>query len=705
VLSARIQLSRVYCNTLTDIAPELAAETVYTMISTIESTNMATLNKSDYEAAKARLREASEAYYLGTDLTMDDFTYDQLLHETELAELLNPTWAANDSVDAVASGASVGGDVVHTVPLLSLANSMNEAELKIWFDRMSADAGDEVDLAIEPKLDGLAIVARYVDGVLTQVVTRGDGLAGEDVTLRGANAKGLPSKLTKPLSLELRGEVYMSDADFEAANVLRTANSKSAFVNPRNGAAGALRNASDTYALPLSFACYDANGIDGTHLEVMATAKKLGATLASDVADIHGVFHTYDEIVAAISDLGARRASLGFAIDGAVVKANSPAVRERLGVSSRAPRWAIAFKYPPEERLTTLLEVQAQVGRTGVITPRARVTPVEVGGVTVEFATMHNWELATERGWKIGDTVSIRRAGEVVPELIAPLVNARKGTETDIVIPTVCPRCGSAIDKKQKRWRCVQGRACGLKETLSYAASRDALDIEGLGEKLVAQLVDAGLVSDIADVFSLTASQISGLDRMGEQSATNVIEEINKARTATRARLFTALGIRMTGRTIGRRLAKQFANLSELFNATITELQEVDGIGTEKALVIREELDDLAPLAAKLEAAGVTGNSADGTDGTTLAPTQSATLALAGKKVVVTGSMTGVFASKSRNEMHELIESYGGTASGSVSASTSLVVAGEKAGSKATKATELGIEVLNEAQFATLLGL
>lgn len=658
---------------------------------------MSTWTKEDYLSAKSQLREASENYYLGTDLTMDDATYDQLLRAIEAAELAHPDWVDGDSVVAVASGAAVSGDVVHTHPLLSLDNAMGDDELKTWFERAMADYGTAFEVAVEPKLDGLAIVARYENGHLAQVVTRGDGLAGEDVTLRGRTAKGLPQTLTEPLSIELRGEVYMSDADFAAANVLRTANAKPAFVNPRNGAAGALRNQSDSYALPLSFACYDANGLEGSHVEAMAHAARLGATLARDVASLTGTYTSYDDVVKVIADLGARRPSLGFAIDGAVVKANAPEVRAKLGVTSRAPKWAIAYKYPPEERLTTLVEVIAQVGRTGVITPRARVVPVEVGGVTVEFATMHNWELVQERDWRIGDTVTIRRAGEVIPELVAPLVSARKGTEAPVVAPTTCPRCGSAIDKSEKRWRCVKGRACGLVETLCYAVSRDALDIEGLGEKLVTQLVDAGLISDIADVFSLQASQLAELDRMGDQSAANVIEQIDKARSASRARLFTALGIRSTGRSLCRRLARRYMDLGELFGATVADLQEVDGIGTEKAVVIRAELDELSDLVTKLTSLGITGKSDD--------EEQAEVLALAGKKVVVTGSMVGVFADKSRNEMNELIESFGGKASSSVSAATDLVVAGEKAGSKATKAAELGVKVVTEAEFAELLGL
>lgn len=655
-----------------------------------------TLSTSEaYEQAKTQLRSASETYYLGTDLLMDDASYDALLREVEEAEASHPEWVGADSVVAVASGAAVGGDVTHSTPLLSLDNAMGDEELRAWFERTQAECRD-LEVVVEPKLDGLAVVARYDQGQLVQVVTRGDGFAGEDVTYRGQHAVGLPHTLSEKVAIELRGEVYMSDADFEAANALRVANGKEPFVNARNGAAGALRNQSDSYTLPLSFACYDAYGIAGSHSEVMDLVKKYGATLARDVAGINGVYRSLGDVQTVITELGARRVSLGFAIDGAVVKANPASQRQALGVTSRAPKWAIAFKYPPEERLSTLLEVIAQVGRTGVITPRARIVPVAVGGVVVEYATMHNWELVVERGWKIGDTVNVRRAGEVIPELVAPVVSQRSGDETDITIPQACPRCGSAIDKSEKRWRCVRGRSCGLVETLRYAVSRDALDIEGLGEKLVSSLVEAKMIGDLADIFDLRSDQLSGLERMGDTSAANVLEQIDRARGASLARVFTALGIRSTGRSLCRRLAVRFTSLDALASATVAELQEVDGIGSEKALIIRAELDELGDLIARLKARGL---------GSSTASATSTTKALDKMKVVVTGSMSGVFADRSRNEMNELIEAHGGVASSSVSAATSLVVVGDKAGSKVAKANSLGVRVISEAEFAALIGV
>jgi len=664
-----------------------------------------------YDSLKSRLREASAAYYNGTDLTMDDVTYDKFLRQVEAAEIEHPEWIEGDSIVAVASGADVAGDVKHSAPLLSLDNAMSADELKSWFERTRAaaySAGlEDSYFLVEPKLDGLAIVAHYKNGRLVQVVTRGDGVSGEDVTYRGQSAKGLPTTLAKKIDVEVRGEVYMTDADFEAANAQRASLGKTAFVNPRNAAAGALRNRSDDESYPLSFACYDAVGLSGDHGYVMGQLGDLGVVLAEDVTGMPSIAYLdYESIQGAIDELGRRRPTLGFGIDGAVVKANNPIVREALGNSSRAPKWAIAFKYPAEERFTILFEVIAQVGRTGVITPRARVAPVEVGGVTVEYATMHNWDLAAERDWRIGDTVSIRRAGDVVPELVAPIVSKRTGAETPVVAPIACPRCGGALDKSEKRWRCTRGRACGLAESIRYAASRDALDIEGLGEKVINQLVEKELVSDIADLFGLSPESLKTADRMGDVSVANIIGQINKARSASRARLFTALGVRGTGRSLCRRLAKHFDSLEAFATATISQLEAVDGIGSEKSVLIRSELDDLAEVIAKLLDFGITGIDAPiATDESVPANAAVSSDALAGKSVVVTGSMVGAFADKSRNDMNELIEANGGKASSSVSAKTGLLVVGEKAGSKLEKARELGIAVMTEAEFAALLGL
>lgn len=659
--------------------------------------------KPQYDQAVSDIATASKAYYTSDTILMDDATYDALLREVASVEAIHPDWVTTRTTTAVAAGALDHGDVTHSSAMLSLDNAMDDDELEAWFNRLSKLlAATRFDLVVEPKLDGLAISATYVDGKLVQVATRGDGKSGEDVTARASTARGLPAKLKKPVSIEIRGEIVMSDEDFYRANTVRVSRGKTPFVNPRNGAAGALRNQSDDVSLPLTFACYGAYGhtqVEGDYVDAMNFVRSLGVTTARQLALLdETAFDSLAAIKAAILKFAVRRDSLGFGIDGAVVKANTAANRDLAGNSSKAPRWAIAFKYPAQERLSTLLEVNWQVGRTGVITPRARIAPTEVGGVTVEFATMHNVDHIERNGWKIGDVVGIRRAGDVVPELLAPIVAQRPPTAWAIELPTVCPQCGGDIDKSQARWRCSRGRVCGAVEAIAYSVSRDALDIEGMGSKLVTQLVESGRVTDVADLFTLTASELAKMDRMGDTSAANIVAQIETAKTQPLARFITALGIQGTGRSLSRRIATAFPSLTELLNASVDQLQYVDKIGIEKSRLIMSELEDLSEVIAKLIDLGFDKGGASADTTITTSP-------LAGKTVVVTGSMTGVLAEKSRNEMNELIEAAGGKSSSSVSKNTSFVVAGESAGSKLDKANELGITVLSPDEFATLLGL
>jgi DNA ligase (NAD+) len=539
---------------------------------------------------------------------------------------------------------------------------------------------------------------------LVQVATRGDGKSGEDVTARAGTIKGLPAKLKQSVSIEIRGEVLMSDEDFESSNALRAKIGKSPFVNKRNGAAGALRNQGTEAAYPLTFASYGAYGlanVEGDYVDAMKFVRSLGVNTAREMVGLtEGAVDRLAHVRTYIRSFLERRDSYDFDIDGAVVKVNTSANRDLAGNSSKAPRWAIAFKYPAQERLATLINVNWQVGRTGVITPRAEITPTEVGGVTVTFATMHNVDHIKRNGWRIGDVIGIRRAGDVVPELLAPIVENRADTTTyDIELPDVCPRCGADIDKSQARWRCSRGRYCGAVEAISYAVSRDALDIEGMGPRLVTQLVESGRVTDVADLFTLTASELAKFDRMGETSAANIVIQIETAKTQPLARFITALGIQGTGRSLSRRIATAFPSLAELLNASADQLQYVDKIGIEKSSLIVSELADLADAIKKLIALGL--------PATVDAPTAQAIggKPLAGQTVVVTGSMTGLLAEKSRNEMNELIEAAGGKSSSSVSKNTSFVVAGESAGSKLEKANELGVTVLSPDDFVELLGL
>jgi DNA ligase (NAD+) len=672
---------------------------------------MSAATKSQYNQAVSDIAKASKAYYTSDTIVMDDATYDALLREVAAIESIHPEWITTNTTTAVAAGALDQGDVTHSSAMLSLDNAMDNDELEAWFNRLSKLlAATRFDLVVEPKLDGLAIAATYVDGVLVRVATRGDGKSGEDVTARASSAKGLPITLSQSVSIEIRGEIVMTDSDFEYSNTVRTSSGKTPFVNPRNGAAGALRNQSGGATLPLTFACYGAYGhssVEGDYVDAMNFVRSLGVTTARQLALLdETAFEGLAAIKAAILKFSVRRDSLGFGIDGAVVKVNTAANRDLAGNSSKAPRWAIAFKYPAQERLSTLINVNWQVGRTGVITPRAEITPTEVGGVTVTFATMHNVDHIERNGWRIGDVVGIRRAGDVVPELLAPIVENRADTATyEIELPVVCPQCGADIDKSQARWRCSRGRVCGAVSMIGYAASRDALDIEGMGSKLVTQLVESGRVTDVADLFTLTASELAKMDRMGETSAANIVAQIETAKTQPLARFITALGIQGTGRSLSRRIATAFPSLTDLLDIGMGALEQVDGIGAEKSQLIISELVDLTEVIEKLVKLGLPATSSTTAKTTSSSVDASTAQALAGKTVVVTGSMTGVLAEKSRNEMNELIEAAAGKSSSSVSKNTSFVVAGESAGSKLDKANELGITVLSPDEFAALLGL
>ncbi|GLY16743.1 DNA ligase 2 [Kineosporia sp. NBRC 101677] len=690
------------------------------------------LGRDEYLQAVETVRAAAGVYYATTEVAadapsgagvtvLDDATYDQLVRDIAATEAAHPQWQVENSPTQVVAGAA--GDVEHTVPMLSLDNVFSAADLLEWHAGLAKRLGHEPRYVVEPKLDGLALAARYENGSLVQIITRGDGLHGEDVTFAVAAIVGLPATLARPLTLEVRGEVMLTDTQFEAANELRLANGDKAFVNPRNGVAGALRGSRDrTYIIPMTFFAYQVLPLPDTYsgpkpdadIAYSAAIELLGElgvhTAATTRAGI-AVVDTLPQAQEYIDALLAARADLGFGIDGAVIKADAYADREAAGSSSRAPRWGTAYKYPSDSRLTTLEEVIWQVGRTGVITPRGRVAPVFVGGVTVSYATLHNPNDLARQGLMIGDTVMVLRAGEVIPRIEGFVAAARTGNETEIEVPQVCPNCGGEIDRSQERWRCKQGRICALPQAVRYAVARDCWDIESVGEKLVRQLVDTGLVTDVADLFTLTQEQLLELDRIGEASATKVLSEIEGAKAKPLARTLTALGVRGTGRSMSRRIARWFGTMEAIQAATAAEFEEVDGIGPEKAPVIVEELAELAPVVQKLREAGVnmTEPGLSGREAAARAAESSAEAAallpLTGENgkpmtVVVTGKMTGPLAELSRNEMNELIERAGGKSSGSVSKTTGLLVASESGSSKYTKAEALGITIETPDEFA-----
>ncbi|MFF8104006.1 NAD-dependent DNA ligase LigA [Streptomyces sp. NPDC016640] len=680
-----------------------------------------------YAQAVEEAVSAAAAYYTGGTSALDDDAYDRLVRGIADWEAAHPDRILPGSPTGKVAGGAVEGDVPHTVPMLSLDNVFSAQEFTAWTASLSRRLGRDVTrFGVGPKLDGLAIAARYSDGRLTRLVTRGDGTAGEDVSHAIGTIEGLPEKLQEPVTVEVRGEVLMTTAQFEHANEVRTAHGGQPFANPRNAAAGTLRAKDRLYTVPMTFFGYGLLPLPGTgaalagrlnelaHSELMDLAAGLGVHTSARTAVPDVVAEGTEEVLVRVKEIAALRAELPFGIDGIVVKADLAADRRAAGSGSRAPRWAIAYKLPAVEKITRLLDVEWNVGRTGIIAPRGVLEPVVIDGSTITYATLHNPADITRRDLRLGDHVMVYRAGDVIPRIEAPVAHLRTGEERPVVFPARCPRCGSDIDTGEERWRCAQGRNCHLVASLAYAAGRDQLDIEGLGATRVVQLVDAGLVADLADLFALRRDRLLALDRMGETSTDNLLAALAKAKEQPLSRVLCALGVRGTGRSMSRRIARHFATMDNIRAADAEAMQRVDGIGAEKAPSIVAELAELAPLIDRLAAAGVNMTepgatwppAADATatataDGPTAAP--AADGPLAGMTVVVTGAMTGSLGKLSRNEMNELVERAGGRSSSSVSGKTTLVVAGEGAGSKRAKAEQLGVRLATPEEFAALI--
>jgi DNA ligase (NAD+) len=680
-------------------------------------------DEAAYLEAVAQARQAADAYYGSGESGLDDETYDRLLLGITAWENTHPGQIAADSPSQQVAAGVTTGDVAHTVPMLSLGNVFSDEELTAWAVSLERRLGGAVaGWAVEPKLDGVALAARYRDGRLVQLVTRGDGTTGEDVSHAIGDVTGLPVTLTEPVTIEVRGEVLMTQVQFAAANELRTAHGATAFANRRNASSGSLRAKDRAYRIGQTFLAYAAltdpehtddptlAGLTHTQLVARLAALGLGTTTGTPVATM--ACATFDQVVDRVHEIGALRAELDVELDGAVIKADSPADQVRAGMGSRTPHWATAFKFPAAQKITVLRAVEWSVGRTGVIAPRAVLDPVDVAGTTITYATLHNPADIARRGLMIGDHVIVYRAGEVIPRVEGAVAGLRTGNEQPIAFPELCPRCGASIDRSQERWRCERGRACGRTEAIRYAVARDALDIDGLGEKIIVQLVAKGLIEDFADLFTLTRDQLLTLDRMGAKSSDNLMAAIETAKTKPLNRVFCALGVLGTGRSMSLRIAAHFGSMRAIRDADAVELERVDGIGNEKAPVIVAELADLAPLIDKLVAAGVnmeqpgfvpSAPADTEADAETAAENTGSRLPLAGMTVVVTGAMTGPLADRSRTEMTELITRAGGRASSSVSARTHLLVAGGNAGSKLDKARALGVETITPEELVQRL--
>jgi DNA ligase (NAD+) len=532
-------------------------------------------------------------YYSADDPEVTDAEYDRLFAELKKLEADYPELITADSPTQRVGSAPLDKftQVTHAMPMLSLDNVFDEAELTAFnqrvLDRLNTDA--VITYAAEPKLDGLAISIRYENGLLVQAATRGDGAVGEDVTENVRTIRNIPLKLhgnNVPQVVEIRGEIYMPKAGFEKMNQQRLANNEKLFVNPRNAAAGSLRqlNSSVTASRPLALFCYGLGELQGmerpsSHTEAMQIISEWGGAVSPDTKQLKGV----DECLEFLHQLGERRASLSYDIDGVVFKVDDSRLQERLGFVSRAPRWAIAYKFPAQEESTQVIDIEVQVGRTGALTPVARLQPVFVGGVTVSNATLHNEDEVRRKDVRIGDTVIIRRAGDVIPEVVQVVKDKRPANATEFVMPTHCPVCGAEVERVEGEAvaRCSGGLFCGAqrKEAIKHFASRKALDIDGLGDKLVEQLVDAELIKDPADLFYLNKEQFSSLERMGDKSAENLVNALEQAKNTRFARFLYALGIREVGEATARSLALHFVELDKLTTAKEDELIEIEDVG------------------------------------------------------------------------------------------------------------------------------
>ena len=652
--------------------------------------------RRQFDSAVEQALNAAAAYYDSAEMQMTDAEYDALIDDISEAAAQHPDWDSRGVLDEVAAGASAGGDVTHPNPMLSLSKVKTLVDVRDFITKVAQP------VTVEPKLDGLAVRAEYVKGALTLVATRGDGATGEDVTARASEIQGLPLKLRKSMTFEVRGEVFMTDNDFESANDNRVHSGKPPFVNSRNAVAGCLRNSDREYDAPMSFAAYDASGTsvtDDSYISRMVSLASWGVgtarALVPGVSDLEATTDPED-VVARIESLGQRRSVLGFPIDGAVVKTDDVNARESLGVVSRTPRWAAAYKYAADTASTVLRDIEIAVGRTGRISLRAVLEPVFVGGTTVTFATLHNPAFVQEADFRIGDSVYVYRAGDVIPRVNAVDLSKRRRGAKRWIAPTACPQCGEGWDYSTMLWRCPSPE-CSLTSWIDFALSRDVLDVDGASIAFAEQAVEAGLVNDLSDIFTLTIDQVAALpagdDRqIGDKNATKIVNGIQAAKEQPLARQITSWNIRMVGRTLGRRMAAHFHTIDALLAASQEDLAAVDGIGAEKSRVIYAGLHDREAMIQKLVALGIN-------TGTPANPaTNDGDLPLFGKKVVVTGTVPGL----TRSEAQEAVERLGGQSSGSVSKSTDLVVIGDGAGSKADKAAELGIPTMTAEDFAQL---
>lgn len=654
--------------------------------------------KEKIEHLRKQIEYNSKLYYENDAPVISDYEYDRMFRELTELEEANPEFLSPDSPTHRVGGRALDKftKFTHSVKMGSLTDVFSFDELRNFLDGVEETLGHEPEYSVEPKIDGLSVSLIYRDGLFVQGATRGDGLVGEDVTENLRTIKSIPLKLTEKIPyLCVRGEVYMSRKVFSELNKEREEKGEALFANPRNAAAGSLRQLDSKICAARRLDIFIFNLQEGSlyldgrevkkHSEALQRLRELGFTTVSGSTVARG----YDAISAHISALGEARETLGYDMDGAVVKLNSLEERSIVGEGTSTPKWAVAYKYPPEEKETKLLSIDIQVGRTGVLTPIANLAPVRLAGTTVSRATLHNDRFIQDRDVLVGDTVVVRKAGEIIPEIVRSVPKYRTGKETRFEMPKVCPSCGHTVVRDEAgdgvAMRCPSPTCpAQLSRSITHFASKGAMDIDGLGPQVVELLLNTGTISGIADLYTLVPEDVSGLDRMGEKSASNLINAINASKGRGLERLLYALGVRQVGEVAAEEIARKMRTVENLFAATYDDFIAISDIGD---ITARELLDffsdkDAKDLILRLQELGVDTNAKSEERGDKFAG--------------LTFVLTGTLPSMTRDEASAIIKKLGGKVAGSVSKKTSFVVAGEEAGSKLTKAKELGVPVIDQ---------